>query len=350
MNKMAKALSFSSIAFMLIVAIPGCSKLTDFFKKKETGVGEVKTESKDTGVTLCSIDSKPAISEGDFNKRLREAIDMNPFSRGAPINIIPIEERRKFLDNLVNDELLLLDAKKKSIEREAEFKKAYLEIKNLVKRNMMVQFTKKKIFESIKVDAAEVQKFYAENKEHFIKIEGGTLVSGIKFTADAQANAFIAKVRPHLDEFESIAKETKSGQFTEFGRVSKESKRFALPIVPGPVKDSALAMATLPGVEKVKAGKDIWVIKASDKKETVYKELDEVRQQIENLVKSKKVEEEIQRYIKILKGEHSVSVNEDFFKAKAAPQDKHDEKVEDRDADKHAEIAKAEQPVPAATA
>jgi hypothetical protein len=327
MNRSTKLLTYGSAIILSLIVFPGCQ----FLKKKTGGVGEVKgEEKKEDGVVLFSVNSKPVIRESDFNERLREALDMSPFSRGAPLDIVPVTEKRRFFDILINEELLLLDADKKNVESDSEFIKAYDKIKNLIKRNMKVQRMKTKIFEAIKVDADEVTKFYNENKKHFVKVEGGTLVSGIKFSTDVLANAFLAKTKAKIDGFEKLAKANKNGQYSEFGRISKDSEKYTLPVVPAPVKESVLAMVKFPSVEKVKVGKDIWIIKGSDPKETVYKDMAEVKTQIEGAVKSKKLEDEVQKRIKELKSEYTIAVNDSYFKAKEAEKAAEEKKVEEK--------------------
>lgn len=313
MNKMSRIALYSSAVLFAVLVLPGCGKFTDMMKKKEEG-----KETAKEGAVLCSISSKPVIFEGDFNKRLRETLDQNPFSRGVPTDVVSMQEKRRFLDNLVNDELLLIDANKTNAEADPEFIKAFKEICDLLKRNMKIEFMKKKIYEGIKTSETDVKNFYNESKEHFVKVEGGTLAVGIKFDKDASANAFLVKAKANVNGFEAMAKATKEGQFTEFGRIGKESKKFALPIVPQQVRDRILTMTTFPAIAKVQAGKDIWVIKAIDKKDAVYKDIKEAEKQIEGMLKSKKFSEEAKKYIERLKSENPINVNEAYFQTKDA--------------------------------
>jgi len=328
MDKTSKTMIHGSVVLLSLILLPGCGIL-DFFKKKEEPqkVEAVKAE----GVVLCSIDSKPVIHEGSFNKNINQMLQASPYFRGAGADALPLSIKRKFFDELVKQELIIVDANKGNIEKDAEFIKAYHEMKDLLKRSLKIQFFEKKLYDGIKIEASDVQKHYSENKEHYVKVAGGVLVSGIKFDQDAQATSFVGNVKSHVDEFDKLAKENKSGKFKEFGRVSKESRGFNFEAVPAPIKEAVLAAHKLPMVEKVKVGKEFWVIKAADKKETVYFNLDEIKQQIEGMLKNNKFKDALDGKIKELRGSHAVVVNEDYFKEKKSAEGEKKENGESKE-------------------
>lgn len=74
-------------------------------------------------------------------------------------------------DELVNQELLLQDAKKNKLDIEEEFVKE-LEI---VKNNMLKNYAMHKIFEKVSVSEDEIENYYEENKD--------TLFSPVTYTA-----------------------------------------------------------------------------------------------------------------------------------------------------------------------
>lgn len=338
MNRTSRTMMQGSVILFSLVLLPGCG-LMDFFKKKdEPKKVEASADAKGDGVVLCSIDNKPVIQESGFNKNINQMLQASPYFRGAGADALPISIKRKFFDELVKQELIIVDANKSEIEKDAEFVKAYREMKELLKRSLKIQFFEKKLYESIKVDAADVQKHYNENKEHYVKVAGGVLVSGIKFDQDSQASAFLSEAKSHANDFDKMAKENKAGKYKEFGRVSKESRGFNLEAVPAPIKEAALAANRLPLIEKVKVGKEIWVIKAADKKDTVYFALDEIKPQVEGMLKNNKFKDTLEGKLKDLRGSHNIVVNEDYFKEKKGAEG---DKKEEGKADDHADHAEA---------
>lgn len=330
MDRTSRTMMQGSIILLSFALLPGCG-LMDFFKKKdEPKKVEASADAKGDGIVLCSIDNKPVIQESGFNKNINQMLQSSPYFRGAGADALPISIKRKFFDELVKQELIIVDANKSSIEKDAEFVKAYREMKELLKRSLKIQFFEKKLYDSIKVDAADVQKHYNENKEHYVKVAGGVLVSGIKFDQDAQAAAFLGNAKAHADEFDKLAKESKAGKYKEFGRVSKESRGFNLEAVPAPIKEAALAANRLPMIEKVKVGKEVWVIKAADKKDTVYFNLDEIKPQVEGMLKNNKFKDTLEGKLKDLRGAHAIVVNEDYFKEKKGPEGDKKEAGEDK--------------------
>ena len=91
-------------------------------------------------------------------------------------------------------------------------------------------------------------------------------------------------------------------------------------VVPAPVKETVLSLTKLPSVEKIKVGKEFWVVKAWDKKDTVLFGVDEVKSHIEAMLKNNQFKDVIEKRMEELKKELKVVINEDYFKdVKAAP-------------------------------
>lgn len=103
-------------------------------------------------------------------------------------------------DELVNQELLLQDAKENKLDNEEEFVKE-LEI---VKNNMLKNYAMHKIFEKVSVSEDEIENYYEENKD--------TLFSPIIYTAshillesEEMANKVLDQINDGLD-FKEAAK------------------------------------------------------------------------------------------------------------------------------------------------
>lgn len=318
---------FKGAAIVLTMALfPGCVVL-DFFKKKDEKSEEAKSAGAE--VTLCKINDKAVITKDDFDKRINQILQSNPYFRGAGADMLPPQVKQNVFKRLVEEELLIHDADASKIENDAEFKKIYSEMKNLLKRSVKIQLTEKKIFDKIQVADEEIKDHFEKNKDRYVKVAGGVLASGVKFDSDAAAGSFLVAAKANVAGFEDMAKKSKSGKFKEFGRVGSEAAGMGVEMVPAPIKEAVLAVSNLPAIQKVKVGKEIWVIKASDRKDPVYFELSEIKDQLVGMLKNNKFRDEYNKVVGDLQGKYKVSTNDDFFKApEAKPEEGAAEAVE----------------------
>lgn len=317
-NKLSLILKGSAL-ILTVSMLPGC-KLFDFFKKKDSQTSEVTAKSADGGVSLCSIDGKSVINKDDFDKRVNQVLQSNPYFRGAGVDSLPMNVKSNLLNRFAEEELLVMNASKLGIENDAEFKKTREEMFKLVERSLLIQFSEKKIYDGIQVSEEQSKDYFEKNKDRYVKVAGGVLVNGVKFDTDAAASAFLAKAKANIKNFDKLAKQDKLGKFKEFGRVSKDNgAAMGMEMVPAPIKEAVLALPNIPAVEKVKEGKTFWVVAAIDQKPTVYFEFNEVKPQVEAMIKNNEFRNKLKTEIDKLKTEHKVTINEDFFKEAVKP-------------------------------
>ena len=323
MKQLSTILIKGSLLSLSLLVFTGC----DLFKKKDTGADAVAASGD--GVVLCSINGKPVIKESDFINNLTQMMQANQYFRGATPESLPKELQRKFFEQLVTQKLIEAHANENGIEKHPAFIKAYQEADQQLKSALKVQVIEKEIYDSISVDDAETSKYYTDNKERFVKVAGGVLASGIRFDTEVAADAFLAKVRTDLAQFETLAKADKAGKFSDFGRVSKESRGMQFEIIRAPIKEAVLAVPKTPHVEKVKDGKHFWVVKASDKKATELFDLAEVKGHIEGMLKGNKFKDVLDARLKDIRSKLNVSVNEAFFEVKEASAETGDDEAPD---------------------
>ena len=324
MNKRIRFLISGTAVALTLAVFPGCKFITDLFKKKAADkVANVKPQEK-AGPVLLSINGKEVIWESDFKKSLTQMLQANPYFRGAGIDALPTSIKRKFFDELIKQELILRDAERSGVDEKADFMKAYQELKRLAKRSLVIQFYEKQIYDAIKVSEKEKNSHFAENKDRFVKTPGGILVSGTQFSSEKEADDLLEDVKSSkmldnekdfLKEFDKMAKEDKAGKFKNFGRITEKAKGFG-DTTPAPVRESVYAFRSFPQAEKVKVGKDFWVIAAADKKETIFFKKDEIDSQLTNMLKNNKFREELDEKLKTLKAATKVEVNEPYFAEK----------------------------------
>ena len=321
MKKSGNFTKASSLLLLSLALLPGCN--FNFFKKEKPAAPESSSSEKsnDTNsVELCSINGKPVINEADFINNMTQMLQANPYFKGNGPSSLPMSIKRKFFDELVTQELILLDATKNNVQNDPEFQKSLTEIINLVTRSQTVQFFQKKIHEGITVSDSEITSNFNENKDRYIKTPGGVQTIGVRFNTEAQAKAFADKAVTTEAGFEKMANSDKNGTFKSFGRIGKEnmSRGYQQNLAPIAIRDAALADAKFPRVATIANGKEYWVVLFVDKKEAEHFELSEIKAQLGDMIKNDKFKEALNSKIKALRSEMTVNVNEDYFKEKEA--------------------------------
>jgi hypothetical protein len=303
------------IVILMLVFLPGCKWFTGKVKDVKKETADKKTVLKQgSGVTLCSINGEAVIKESDLNQILQS----DPRLRGIPISYFPMAIKKQFFDKLQEQKIILAYSKKKKIYDNPEFIKKYKEIRELVKDSLMVQFFEEELFKEIEIGESEIKKHFDEHKNNYIKVMGGVLVQGAEFDSEDLASKFLEQTKDKSNKFEKLASQDKNVKFENFGRVTeKEQKNSSIKKVPGPIKETALALKKLPAVEKVKVGKKHWVIAVSDKKETVYHDLGEVEEYIKEELKRDALGKKLKTKLTELRSSMTIETNEDYFKEKA---------------------------------
>lgn len=274
-------------------------------------VSSVKGEA--AGTVLCSINGQPVIYERDFKQSMEQMLQQS--FKGASPEALPMAIKRRFFDQLVQQELIVCQAEKAHLEDNPEFVKAYDDMSRMLKRHLMVQFVEKDIYDHIKISDTDIAKHYEENKARYVKDAGGILTTGVKFGSESEASTFLKKAANDAKKFEDQAKAaSKEGNFKDFGRISKEARGYAAMSIPAPVRDAVTALKDFPHLEMVKAGKEFWVVLAQDSKEPVYFDLAEINPQIQGMLKNTKFKDVLDDQLNEIRKKELIVINEEFFK------------------------------------
>ncbi len=128
--------------------------------------------------------------------------------------------RKAVLEQLINKNLMLCEAKKNLYEYDPKFKAELAKIKD----EMLANFAIEKAISSIKVTEEEAMKFYEEHKAELV---GGETVDASHILVDSEekANEILASINEGKVTFEDAAKEYSScpskergGNLGEFGK------------------------------------------------------------------------------------------------------------------------------------
>jgi len=288
----------------------------DMFKKNEAGKDDAAGKVAGDDTVLVTIQKNPVVTMSKLKKNWEQLAQANPYLKGMSFDVAPEDFLCKYLDQLSMQETIVKYQLEQGADKKAEFNKNYEDTCKLLKESLLVQDYEKKLYDEIAIDKTEKEKYFNDNKERFIKSQGGVSTVGASFKTDAEATAFLAKVKGNEAKFEDLAKADKGATFKNFGLVGKEAARGAYPfdVVPKPVKETAMGMKNLPGVEKVKADKAFWVVACLEKKDIEYAKLADVEPQIEGMLKNNKFRDVLDKNIKELRTKFDVVVNYDPIK------------------------------------
>jgi len=279
------------------------------------GTGVKKKEVAKDDVVLLKIDGNPVMTKNEFYKEMATMIG------GMDPAMLPKATQKRAIEDLAKFELSVVAANKIGLSKDPEFRQAYQEQKDRLKKALLIRMYEKKIFDSISVPESDVRADYDKNKSRYIKEQGGAMVTGVTFAKEGDAKSFYEKAKGLAkDAFDSLGRKT-SGRFREFGRVGKDATGYGAQMVPEGVRDSAVKLTKLPAVDFVKEGKEFWVVHVSDRKNASIFPFEEIKERVENQLKMNKFMGERNNRYEELKKEFSVEINEEFFKEATAPEE-----------------------------
>lgn len=239
------------------------------------------------------------------------------------VNSLPEQYRgkinkKKFLDDLILQELLYEEAKKKKLQED----KDVIDALKMVEKKILVQkLVEKEVMQLAKPTEEEIKKYYEENKDNYkipeqvnaahilIRVKDGATEEEDN-TARKKLEDILKKIKEGGD-FATLAKEnsdcpskSRGGELGYFsrGQMVPEFEEVAFKLKPGEISE----------IVKTKFGYHI--IKVLDKKEPRQKELSEVKEEIEQQLTRKKQKDAFENYTKGLKEKAKITINEELLK------------------------------------
>ncbi len=262
----------------------------------------------------------PAVAQGDgvvvtvaeFQARLDE---QSPFLRQRYQNL---DRKKEFLDSLVKFEILAKAAEKEGYANDPD-------VHMTMKKAMVQKLVQKKFGEgdpAKDISDADVQKFYDEHKDDFVK-PARVRVSGVMLAAtdkdraqkSAQAKKLAAQVKgasaKDPQAFATLARSTSddaaskaSGGDLGFRSQEEYAKQYGEPFA------AAIFAGKDGDVVVVDAPQGVWILRVSGRQEGVSRTVDQVKPQIQSRLQREKRTKEFEDYVKKLREEAKVTVNE----------------------------------------
>lgn len=210
------------------------------------------------------------------------------------------EGMKKVVDELINQEVLYLDAIENNFSEEEGYK---VELERL-KEGLMKQYAVSKLLSGASVEEEEVKSFYEENKEQFKNPESA-VASHILVDSEEKAKEVLEEIKDGIsfedaaNRYSSCPSKEKGGDLGEFTR-GKMIPEF---------EDVAFSMEIDTISEPVKSQFGYHVIKLVDKKEESQSNFEEVKDQINQQLLGMKQQEIYLNKINELKENYEVVNN-----------------------------------------
>ncbi|MGA1796408.1 MAG: peptidylprolyl isomerase [bacterium] len=222
----------------------------------------------------------------------------------------PYLKQPEFLKNIINEkvnsELFLEEAKRLKYDQNEEFKRTFELLKNgLVGQTYAMEYVK-----DVKVTDEELKEYFETNRERFKEMPERIRVRHVLVPDEEQAKEILAKIKAGGD-FEKLAEEfsicptAKNGGdlgYFSRGRMAPLFEEAAFKLKKGEVSDV------------VRTNFGFHIIKMEDHKQAGASSLSDVRYEVEQIVQFQKRDKKIQDLIAKLKSKASITTNQEALK------------------------------------
>ena len=301
-SKVGCALLVSSLVFL-----PNCQWLKDKLglNKQETSAS-ASMPSTGTGKVLATMNGKPLVTLDEFEKQYKNLIETHPY--GAMLAQIEGIERR-ILDGIVSQKLMSIVIEEEGMNKTPEYKQQL---------DSLIQMLNARFFQmkhQPKVTDGELRDFYNKNKDTMpeaIVSRGGVNATGVAFTTEADAKAFLEKAKGKGAQLEKVAKDANLGdKYRDFKLVNATS-----PVEPA-LREKILAVKKFPSLEVVKVSDtSYYVVYAGNKEEPKSRSFEELKPALEQRLTAQKSEQELEKALDKIKKDKNVTINEEHFAQK----------------------------------
>jgi parvulin-like peptidyl-prolyl isomerase len=267
--------------------------------KTEEPAKDIKVaKSKEDG-TLAKVGNQ-VITIGDMEKGIA---DMPEWKKDKYKDL---EGRKKYLDELIEEKLLTLVGTEQKLDKTPEITKQVKEYRDQL---MLKELVKQEVDDKVKVEDADIQKYYDEHKADYVDPEK-IVVTEVTLKDEAKAKEIMDKIKGGAD-FTELAKELDAkgesfgpgqgngGKTISFSRASYSSaKLFAdtsFNLKPGEISDIIVQPF----------GQDTFymISRLDERTPEKQKELSEVKDDVQREVDIQKKRERIDQWLTVLKNE-----------------------------------------------
>jgi parvulin-like peptidyl-prolyl isomerase len=262
-----------SVLFSLMIFSGGCASLQ---QKKDV---------------LAVVNGEP-VTEGDLRYSLMIAHRREDLSSAGALNL------SQFVQKLIDDRLIVQEARRMGMQDYPEVRQA---IQAYILRESVVRLHDDEIVKKVTVTDEEVKSFYKKNYEQFV-------LGIIRVDTEEKAREILQQLRGGKD-FQELAREySPDPSQKDAGEVTL--RRSSL----NPAIDRAISnlkLGEFTGV--VSVGNKFYIIEVINRKEAPDEGLESVKNNIERALRKQKEKERSDEYLKYLRKQIPVQVNNEIF-------------------------------------
>ncbi len=266
-----------TVVIVMIVCLAGCGKK-----------GKVIVRMKGGGITV-----------NDFQEEIIK-VSQNPYYQGF---LATVGGKRQYLEGLIEERILVVQAKKEELHKKKEYKERVREMKDQVLMGLMMEELRRK---HIAVTENEINDYYENQKDEFLNSEK-VRASHILLTGREDAEIVMKKLKDG-EKFEDLAKQYSIDSMTAArgGDLSYFSKGDMVP-------DFERAIFNLSNVgditDIIKTQFGYHIVKLTGRKKMEEKTVSDAKDDISKLIQRNKYNELMEQY----KREMKVDINEELL-------------------------------------
>ncbi len=304
----------------MLVLLPGC-RFIDWMKEKFGGenpaqttntmmVAEVAAPAADGSAVLVTMGGKALITQTMLDAEKQKLIASNPQLQAMIAMMDEKQLNRNLVDGMASREIIRKYVADNKIDGSDKYKQDFEMVLNQVKDALNTRYFMDAF--AVEVADSEIKQFYNENKDsipNLLVSRGGVEAVAASFADQKSANEFMAKVKAAKSDITRAAKDAGiADKVQDFKLVNEQS----LGIDPE-LRDKIVAIKAVPSLSAFKAGNEFWVVAATKKEDAQYRELDQVKDELKQMIEKEKTMKKFEEEVARLKGEYGIEINEEFF-------------------------------------
>jgi len=262
-------------------------------------------------ITQADIDAKTSMLPPQFRARYETA-----------------DGKKKLVEQLTKMSLLSQEARRLQLDKKEEVAKRIKEIAD----NLIIQeLIKQEVIDKIKVNDADLEKYYKEHQQEFIEPEKVKVnIIQFKLKDNATPEEKIAQKKKAAqalkrlkkgDDFEKVAKEVSEDERTKNsgGNTGFFSKGKRMNTYGEKVEEKAFALKTGQISDIIEEKNGDYIIKVGEKKPQKEETFQEAKPKIERRMQQENQRKAYDTYLDSLKNRYPVKINEENISAGAPP-------------------------------
>lgn len=305
-----KQVVFAMVLFVLVAGFSGCEDVKNAVSGSCCGgKSEASSSSGKHGYSspfnAKDGDSSEVLAEfNDGSKITMNVIDgyIDTMLKNMPQQMdraaISDKDKQDILDGIMRVKLIELGFGD-GVLGSADFQTKLSEVMAAESQKLLFNMFLEKAQGTMSVSQKDVRKEYEDNREKYLKQQGGVLLGATEFEDAVSANSFVKLAKSGsvatVKGMDELATAKGVGAFRSFGRVSEKMTRGA----PDAVVEAALDLSLFPAVNLVSVeGEGHWVYVAEDLTEDVYLSFEEAAPMISETLQHRGLEEKISEVVK----------------------------------------------------